>query len=128
MINLLIREIDNYEPERLTNKWKKIFAPEKMEEFLCLTVEQDEFFYWIKECLKSTNVPVVENALNVLIELTLYFRDESERIEEDNSKVNIFYLVNQIHKFSIHSSLEDLAVSQNPNIRELAEDLLSIID
>ena len=65
---------------------------------------------------------------SVLIELALYFRDESERIEEDNSKVNIFYFVNQIHKFSIHSSLEDLAVSQNPNIRELAEDLLSIID
>lgn len=46
MIGSLIREIENYEPKRLTNKFKEIFEPEKMEEFLCLTVEQDEFFYW----------------------------------------------------------------------------------
>ena len=48
MIGSLIREIDNYEPTRLAVKSKEIFEPEKMEELLCLTVEQDEFFYWIE--------------------------------------------------------------------------------
>ena len=90
---------------------KKAILPEEMAELMRLTVKEEGFFFWIESCLKSTNLSLVENALETLMDVLVYFEESSSEIDESESEVSLYFVTDQVRKFGIRAILECMTIS-----------------